>query len=55
MNTDTNRLLKCQITIRTASTVYRPYTGLFRSTAEAILDALNKIGELAHIQVRVLQ
>lgn len=55
MNTPANRLLRCQITIRTARAVYQPYTGLFKSTADALLDALNKTSELAHIQVRVLQ
>lgn len=55
MNTPTNRLLECQITIRTASAAHPPYTGLFKSTADALLDALSRTGELAHIQVRVLQ
>ena len=48
-------MIKCLITIRTASKVYDPIEGLFKSTIEATLHALAMVNEPPYIKVKVMK
>lgn len=46
-------MIKCVITIRTASKICDPIEGLFKSTIEATLHALAMVNEPPYIKVTV--
>lgn len=49
-----NSLMKCQVKIKTASSSYR-YTGLFRSTWYALMDAAKRVSEPCCVTVEVVK
>ena len=49
-----NPLMRCQVKIKTASSSYR-YTGLYRSTWYALMDAAKRIGEPCCVTVELMQ
>lgn len=48
-------MVKCVITIRTASKIHSPIEGLFKSTMEATLHALAMVNEPPYIKVRAVK
>ncbi|AEJ01230.1 hypothetical protein Nit79A3_1398 [Nitrosomonas sp. Is79A3] len=48
-------MVKCVITIRTASKIHSPIEGLFKSTMEATMHALAMVSEPPYIKVAVLK
>ena len=48
-------MIKCVITIRTASKIHDPIEGLFRSTMEAAMHALAMVNEPPQIKVRAMK
>ena len=46
-------MIKCVITIRTASKAHDPIEGLFKSTMEATMHALAMVNEPPYIKVTV--
>lgn len=49
-----NQLKRCQVKIKTAGHSYR-YTGLFRSTFYALMDAAKRVSEPCCVTVEVLK
>lgn len=49
-----NPLMKCQVKVKTATGSYH-YTGLFRSTWYAMMDAAKRIGEPCRVTVEVVK
>lgn len=48
-------MIKCLITIRTASKAFDPIEGLFKSTIEAAMHAVAMVNEPPYIKVKVLK
>lgn len=53
--TEQIKMIKCVITIRTASKAFDPIEGLFKSTIEAAMHALAMVNEPPYIKVKVLK
>lgn len=49
------KLLKCEITIRTADAKSKTVYGLFRSSFDAYISASNSVNQLCYVKVRVLR
>lgn len=48
------KLLKCKITIRTVSGV-KEHVGLFKTTSDAVMEAIKIVGEICCVRVEVIR
>lgn len=48
------KLLKCEITVRTADKKNRTVCGLFRSRFDAYIATLTAVNQLCYVKVKVL-
>lgn len=49
-----NPLMKCRITIRTVSGTTK-HVGMFKSTADAVMEAIKIVGEICCVRVEVIR
>jgi hypothetical protein len=47
-------LIKCEINIRTADKKNMIVYGIYRSTADAVIDTLRSVNQLCYVKVKVL-